>query len=148
DRVRLAEANPDGETLRTTVAGAEHEVPDAVQDRAAAIHLERLDDMGVMSDDGVGPAVHREPSLGSDVLRRLALIGNAPVGSHDDAIDARGESADIAPERAPRIDRDARRVRSRGAASMPVVAEKAEPVASHLPDNGCMRRRLIDAAAE
>src|ERR1700687_1179067 len=80
------ESTAEQQSFATAVAGSEREVAEAVEDWAAAIDLERLHDVRMMSNDHVRPAIDSESCLLSILLRRLGLIRNAPMEGHNDAI--------------------------------------------------------------
>src|SRR5262249_39397235 len=49
-RLLLVETDREQQTLGPAVAGAEGEIADAIEDRAAFVHFERLDDVRMMPD--------------------------------------------------------------------------------------------------
>src|SRR5437867_12516909 len=68
DGVRLLKSKPDKQALRPTIAGTEGKIPDAIEDGAATVDFEGLNDMRVMADHHIGAALHGEAGFSLDLL--------------------------------------------------------------------------------
>src|SRR5207247_2363644 len=101
------EPNTEQQPLGAAVPGTEGEVPDTVEDGAAAMDFEGLNDMRVVTDDHIGPALHCHTSSGPIPFSGLAFVRDAPVESDHDPVHSVPQGLDIALQRLPGADRDA-----------------------------------------
>src|SRR5690606_32198236 len=77
----------------------EHTVPQPVEDVLAPIFFERLDDVGMVTDDQVGPGIYQRSSDLDGSQRRQRHLFVSPVSHHDDAVGTGAPSRGDVPHR-------------------------------------------------
>ena len=100
DRVPVLELHEGGhadEVVQRLLS--EEEVAQGVEDRLAAVYLDRLDLVRPVAHDQVGARVDGRVSDGHLVVGRLDAAGYAPMEGGDEEVDALPQRRDVAPER-------------------------------------------------